>query len=91
MKSYDPDHDCPECGGTGKESAACPQCYERGVWQDCETCDGSGFITWKCNACNGGKTLKAYQETQTDQRVRQLLKKKYGTPTPSSIRDYWLK
>lgn len=84
---------CSECGDHFKDwelemadaSGECDNCSGSG---DCNVCGGSGI----CNECNGtgGVPIKKLEMVA---RLRQesLLTKRYGTPRPKTIRDYWVR
>lgn len=74
--------DCKECSGAGIVV--------------CEECNGTGHIT--CDYCLGSGTVQREIEITSEEmeardslrRQENKLRKRYGTPTPKSIRDYWV-
>jgi DnaJ-class molecular chaperone len=73
------------------------------IWEpgQCPDCDGLGIDdnNHECRACHGTGvtafdvrkeiTNLEYETIKERERERNLLRKRYGTPEPTSIADWW--
>jgi DnaJ-class molecular chaperone len=42
VDSFDPDHDCPRCSGSGQIPTEGFECYTGDQWKTCPECGGNG-------------------------------------------------
>ena len=84
---------CPECMGNGTEHK-CEVCDGDGWFDhcgedyDCLTCGGAGRIS--CQFCGATGTYAGYEVENRHQRVKALMKKRYGKRMPENMSDYWI-
>ncbi|GAB4434223.1 MAG: hypothetical protein Kow00120_00480 [Anaerolineae bacterium] len=67
----------------------CEACDGQGGWGDveCRACDGQGVVTREVRVFVPPHEYAALSEAETE---RALLRVRYGTFRPPSIRDYWV-
>lgn len=75
---------CPECQGYGGDE--CPCC---GQWVECPHCNGIGRAEKWVSAREYRELNPFHPGRISTERQESLLRDRYGTCRPGSIRDYW--